>query len=265
MGPVGRRRFESGVAYAVRQQGRKWQKEPAWGANLHAPRPMKVMSETTEAPTRSARGRTVLAIAGAFLLLLLIAGIGLSVAALRSTVDSAYAPAGNKRAAAGGTSTVVGRNDEPVHVAPTRLSFTAKPGEKIAFAAIELRNASHGRGVIEEVTPSRISDGLDVVHIGASDTDRLVGKVVGAQPYDDLYHPEMWLESASGAVLPPRGKTGIQVAFVVAAQRPGRYTMDGATIRYRVGDEVRSIDVPARISLCAAAAGESCRAGDDTA
>lgn len=172
--------------------------------------------------------------------------------------------AGSKGTPGGGTSTIVGRNDEPVHVAPMRLSFTAKPGQKIAFAAIELRNASHRRGVIEDVIPSRISDGLDVVHIGATDTDNLVGKVVGAQPYDDLYHPEMWLESASGAVLPARGKTGIQVAFVVAAQQPGRYTMDGATIRYRVGDEVRSIDVPARISLCIAAAGESCQAGDET-
>lgn len=228
---------------------------------------MNVMSTPTEAPTCSARGRTVLAIAGAFLLLLLIAGIGLSVAALRngSPDAPAKAPVGGNSTAGEGTSTVVGRNDEPVHVASMRLSFTAKPGQKIAFAAIELRNASHRRGVIEEVIPSRISDGLDVVHIGATDTDHLVGKVVGAQPYDDLSHPEMWLESASGAVLPSRGKTGIQVAFVVAAQQPGRYTMAGATIRYRVGNEVRSIDVPARISLCAAAAGESCQAGDETA
>jgi hypothetical protein len=216
---------------------------------------------------RSTRGRTLLAFAGALLLVLLISGIGPSVSGLRSgsAADTARAPAGSKDTAGGGTSTVVGRNDEPVHVAPTRLSFTAKPGQKIAFAAIELRNASHRRGVIEAVTPSRTTDGLDVIHIGATDTDRLVGKVTGAQPYEDLYHPEMWLESASGAVLPPRGKTGIQVAFVVAAQQPGRYTMDGATIRYRVGNEVRSIDVPARISLCAAAAGESCPTGDETA
>lgn len=225
------------------------------------------MSTPTEAPSRSARGRTVLVIAGAFLLLLLLAGIGLSVAALRhgSAADPADASSGGKSTARQATSTVVGRNVEPVRVAPMRLSFTAKPGQKIAFAAIELRNASHRRGVIEEVTPSRISDGLDVVQIGATDTDNLVGKVVGAQPYDDLYHPEMWLESASGSVLPARGKTGIQVAFVVAAQQPGRYTMDGATIRYRVGNEVRSMDVPARISLCAAPSGESCRTGDETA
>lgn len=225
------------------------------------------MNGTTEAPTRSARGRAVLAITGALLLLLLIAGIGLSAAALRneSAADPASAPAGSRSTAGGGTSTVVGRNDEPVHVASTRLSFTAKPGQKIAFAVIELRNASHGRGVIEDVTPSRMSDGLDVVHIGAADTDHPIGNVVGAQPYDDLYHPEAWLESAGGAVLPPRGKTGVQVAFVVAAQQPGRYTMDGATVRYRVGDEVRSIDVPSRISLCiAAVAGESCPAADET-
>lgn len=229
---------------------------------------MKVMNGTPEAPTRSARGRTVLVIAGALLLvLLLIAGIGLSIAVLRigSAADLASAPAGSKSTAGRGTSTVVGRNDEPVHVAPMRLSFTAKPGEKIAFAALELRNASHRRGVIEEVTPSRISDGLDIVHIGATDTDNLVGKVVGAQPYDDLYHPEMWLESAGGAVLPARGRAGIQVAFVVAAQQPGRYTMDGATIRYRVGSEVRTVDVPTRMSLCVAAAGASCQARDETA
>lgn len=227
---------------------------------------MKVMNGTPEAPTRSARGRTVLAIAGA-ILLLLIAGVGLSMAVLRDggSADWANAPAGSKSAAGNGTSTVVGRNDDPVHVAPTRLSFTAKPGQKIAFAALELRNASHRRGVIEDVIPSRTPDGLDIVHIGATDTDNLVGKVVGAQPYDDLYHPEMWLESASGAVLPPRGKAGIQVAFVVAAQQPGRYTMEGATIRYRVGDEVRTVDVPTRISLCVAAAGESCQARDETA
>ncbi len=228
---------------------------------------MKAMSTPTEVPTRSVRGRIVVALAGALLLVLLTAVIVLAVAALGSgsAADTAGVPAGSKTTAEGETSTVVGRNDEPVHVAPMRLSFTAKPGQKIAFAAIELRNASHRRGVIEDVIPSRISDGLDVIHMGATDTDNLIGKVVGAQPYDDLYHPEMWLESASGAVLPPRGKTGIQVAFVVAAQQPGRYTMDGATIRYRVGNEVRSIDVPARISLCVAAAGASCRAADEAA
>jgi hypothetical protein len=228
---------------------------------------MKAMSTPTEVTTRGVRGRTVVAITGALLLVLLIAVIVLAVAALGSgsAADTARVPAGSKSTAGGGTSTVVGRNDEPVHVAPMRLSFTAKPGQKIAFAAIELRNASHRRGVIEDVIPSRTSDGLDVIHMGATDTDNLIGKVVGAQPYDDLYHPEMWLESASGAVLPPRGKTGIQIAFVVAAQQPGRYTMDGATIRYRVGNEVRSIDVPARISLCVAAAGASCRAGDGAA
>lgn len=160
------------------------------------------MSTPTEARTPSTRGRTVLAIAGTLLLVLLSVGIGLSVASLRSggAADMAKPSAGSKGTPGGGTSTIVGRNDEPVHVAPMRLSFTAKPGQKIAFAAIELRNASHRRGVIEDVIPSRISDGLDVVHIGATDTDNLVGKVVGAQPYDDLYHPEMWLESASGAV-----------------------------------------------------------------
>lgn len=224
---------------------------------------MDVMSQTPQAPAPNGRGTTVLAIAVAILSLLLVAAVGLSVAVLRdgSAADSANAPAGSKGAAGGPTSTVVGRNVEPVRVAPTRLSFTAKPGQKIAFAAIELRNASYRRGVIEDVTPRQISEGLDVVQIGATDTDRLVGKVVGAQPYEDLYHPEMWLESASGTVLPPRGKSGIQVAFVVAAQQPGRYTVDGVTIRYRAGDEVRSIDVPARISLCAVAAGESCRTG----
>ncbi len=149
------------------------------------------------------------------------------------------------RSLAGGASTPA---EGPVRAGFTNLAYTAEINTGIAFASIELRNTGDREAVIESVTPEAVPLGLDVLDIQAADT-RELDEPIGAQEADYLTD----LRAAAGTTLPPRAASSVQLVFVVAATRPGRFPFNRTTVRYRVGDDAYTLQVPAGATLAATA------------
>ncbi|MBJ7521027.1 MAG: hypothetical protein JHC84_15115 [Solirubrobacteraceae bacterium] len=139
-------------------------------------------------------------------------------------------------------------DEGPVRAAFTKLAYTDEFNTSVAFAAIELRNTGDREAIIESVTPVGVPLGLDVLDIQAADT-RELDEPIGAQ----TAHMVEDFRAAAGTTLPARAASSVQLVFVVAASRPGRFTFARTTVRYRVGEQAHSLDVPAGVTLAATA------------
>lgn len=168
-----------------------------------------------------------------------------AVAVLALTAASLFAG----RSLAGDTpAEPVAPKDGPVRAAFTKLAYTGEAAEPVAFGAIELRNTAAREAVIESVTPVGVPLGLDVLDVQATDT-RELDEPIGAQPeylVDDF-------RAAAGTTLPARAASSVQLVFVVAATRPGRFAFTRTTVRYRVGDQAFTLNVPVGATLAASA------------
>jgi len=144
------------------------------------------------------------------------------------------------------------------------VAALAAVGEPVSFGPLVLTNTTGHPITIVGVRPGPRDAGLTYlgVRASASQTRRVfsLGAAQGAFPYPS--GGADWRPVPGVVVLPEHGggARGVEILVGVRAERPGRWTMRGASVTYEVGGQRYVTTYGDTYTVCAPATVESCDA-----
>jgi hypothetical protein len=151
---------------------------------------------------------------------------------------------------------VLDRRDDltagPVVGEANALSFPAVVGEKFAFGVPLAFNDGDQTAVLRSISLANASTGLKLVETRVAGDARK--NLYNA--FDYRWPSKLWqdLRPVAGYELEPRtapgGKRGVELVFVMRAEKAGRYSTTGAVVDYRVGDREHRVTLRNAMRAC---------------